>query len=191
MTLIEDVKLTVMCCGVIFGGLIYKGSCYNTPHKEVIAVTAKAKTATKTQTVEQYIERFKNVAIAEQKKFGIPASIILAQGIIESQYGMSELATEHNNHFGIKCFEKGCDSGHCTNYADDKPNDRFKNYESAWMSYRDHSKFLCKKAYRHLKGLDYKRYAYGLKKAGYATKKSYANDLINIIENYNLNEFDK
>jgi flagellum-specific peptidoglycan hydrolase FlgJ len=141
--------------------------------------------------IDQYIERFKETAILEQEKFGIPASISLAQGILESGCGKSELASDHNNHFGIKCFRKGCHKAHCTQYADDKPTDRFRNYSSAWQSWRDHSKFLSAGQYAKLKGLKYKEYAKGLKRIGYATKKSYASDLIAVIEDNNLQRFDK
>jgi hypothetical protein len=126
------------------------------------------------------------------KEFGIPASITLAQGILESGNGESYLATEGKNHFGIKCHEwKGEEI-----YADDdKENECFRKYKRVKESYRDHSEFLIKHSrYSSLFELeitDYKGWAKGLKKAGYATSPTYAEKLISIIERYNLQRFDK
>lgn len=140
-----------------------------------------------------YIERFSGVAQTEMAKFGIPASITLAQGLLESQAGKSPLAKEANNHFGIKCFSKKCKKGHCKNFSDDHHKDFFRTYASAWESFRAHSLFLQKDRYKHLLELektDYKNWAKGLRKAGYATDPNYANKLIRLIENLELNKFD-
>lgn len=142
---------------------------------------------------ERYIERFKKVAISEMKIFGIPASITLAQGILESNNGNSDLAKIDNNHFGIKCKSK-CIGCLCRNYKDDSPYDMFRVFPSAWWSYREHSKLL-KNSPRYaalfkLKKTDYKGWAIGLQSCGYATSKKYAQSLIRIIEKYKLYKFD-
>ncbi len=141
-----------------------------------------------------YIKRFGRVAVAEMKKYGIPASITLAQGLLESDVGESRLATNSNNHFGIKCFSRNCHKGHCSNFTDDSHKDFFRNYKTAWESYRAHSIFLQGDRYKHLQKLgttDYKGWATGLRKAGYATDKRYANKLIQIIEFLDLHEYDR
>ena len=128
------------------------------------------------------------------KSFGIPASVTLAQGLLESNVGDSKLARRNNNHFGIKCFSKNCKKGHCSNYTDDSHKDFFRVYSSARESYREHSTFLQRSRYQHLKKLgtkDYEKWAHGLRKAGYATDKKYGFKLIKIIEALNLNRFDK
>ena len=140
---------------------------------------------------EDYIKTYARYAIIEQEKHGIPASITLAQGLLESGSGQSKLAVIGNNHFGIKCFSKNCQKGHCMNYEDDSHKDFFRVYKSAYDSYLDHSQFLKKPRYRHLLELsyyDYKGWAHGLKRAGYATDKRYPDKLIQIIEKYDLNE---
>lgn len=141
-----------------------------------------------------YVKRFANVAIEEMEKYGIPASITLAQGLLESDAGMSGLAIYNKNHFGIKCFAKDCPAGHCSNHSDDSHKDFFRNYKTDWESYRAHSLFLQRSRYQHLRKFsrsDYKSWARGLSKAGYATDKKYANKLISLIENMNLQRFDK
>lgn len=150
--------------------------------------------ALKNKKCLNYIKEFAPIAQEEMKSFGIPASITLAQGLLESNVGDSKLAKRNNNHFGIKCFSKNCKKGHCSNYTDDSHKDFFRIYPSAWESYREHSEFLQKERYKHLKKLgtkDYKNWAHGLRKAGYATDKKYALKLIRIIEALNLNRFDK
>ncbi len=142
---------------------------------------------------QAYIDRFSKVAQTEMDKFGIPASIKLAQGLLETSNGKSRLAAENFNHFGLKCFSKSCRKGHCSNYSDDSHKDFFRKYKSAWESWRDHSQFLSGPRYSHLKeyGTDYKKWAKGLKKAGYATDGKYDKKLISIIELYELDRFDK
>jgi flagellum-specific peptidoglycan hydrolase FlgJ len=139
--------------------------------------------------VDSYIKRFLAVAKNEAELFNIPVSIKLAQGIIESGAGLSDLSKKHHNHFGMKY--RG--TGKYAVYRDDTPTDRFQVYESPWFSYRDHSKLLCMERYSHLRKLkrtDYKSWAYGLKKAGYATAPHYAEALIQVIESYNLQQYD-
>ena len=144
--------------------------------------------------VEAYIARYYKLARVEMEKYGIPASITLAQGIIESNAGKSKLAKNNLNHFGVKCMSKRCPKGHCTNHTDDSHKDFFRKYTSVWASYRDHSVFL-KNGSRYSKcfkyGKDYKKWARGLKAAGYATDSRYAETLISTIERYRLNRFDK
>jgi len=146
------------------------------------------------QTVqEQYIEKYAPVAVAEMHRSGIPASITLAQGLLESGAGQSRLATKGNNHFGIKCHSKW--KGATIYSDDDRRNECFRSYKSADESFRDHSDFLrYSDRYKFLFDLertDYEGWAYGLKKAGYATDPSYAPKLIKYIEDYNLARYDK
>ena len=140
---------------------------------------------------EAYIEKYSEFAIQCQNEHHIPASITLAQGILESGAGESSLAKDCNNHFGIKC---GSDwYGRSTRKDDDRPNECFRCYKSVKESYDDHAKFLQRQRYAFLydyKITDYKSWAYGLKQAGYATDPKYPQKLINIIETYNLYEFD-
>lgn len=148
----------------------------------------------KRQKQQAYVDRFAKAAQMEMLKYGIPASIILAQGLIESDAGESRLAMENNNHFGIKCFSRTCRKGHCSNYTDDSHKDFFRIYKSTWESYRAHSHLLQADRYRSLYKLDkkdYKGWAMGLKKAGYATDKYYGEKLINLIEDLNLQKYDR
>jgi uncharacterized FlgJ-related protein len=140
-----------------------------------------------------YIERFAPVAIAEMKRFGIPASISLAQGLVESRAGHSTLAKRNNNHFGIKCFSRKCQKGHCSNHTDDTHKDFFRIFKSPWDSWRSHSQMLANGRYAQLKkhGHDYKAWAEGLKALGYATDKRYDSKLIGMIEKYQLSRYDQ
>jgi hypothetical protein len=141
---------------------------------------------------EEYIESFKGIARQHQEKYKIPASITLAQGLLESGAGKSELAIKSNNHFGIKCHNDW--KGESVRAKDDGPNDCFRKYKRVEDSYEDHSLFLTQKPrYRQLFDLqttDYKGWASGLQTAGYATDRAYANKLIKLIEDYQLYEFD-
>jgi flagellum-specific peptidoglycan hydrolase FlgJ len=139
-----------------------------------------------------YVNRFKDVARSEMNKFGIPASITLAQGLIESNAGESRLSRENNNHFGMKCFSKSCQKGHCANFTDDSHKDFFRKYTTSWESFRAHSNLLSGKRYRNLRnhGKNYKKWAHGLKKAGYATDSRYAEKLIHIIKELGLDQYD-
>ncbi len=138
-----------------------------------------------------YLQKFGPIARIEQEKYDIPISITLAQGLLESNAGDSRLAKESNNHFGIKCRSK-CKGCTCRNYHDDDFYDMFRVFNSATESYREHSILLSTKRYKHLKklGNDYKQWAHGLKKAGYATDKKYAEKLIKIIEVLKLYQYD-
>jgi flagellum-specific peptidoglycan hydrolase FlgJ len=140
----------------------------------------------------QYIDRYKAIAVQEMNLYGIPASITLAQGLFESGSGNGELARVANNHFGIKCTPNW--DGKTYYKDDDNPNDCFRVYDKAEDSFRDHSLFLKKrKNYAGLFDLDptdYKGWAKGLKKAGYATNPNYPSILIGIIQKYNLDQYD-
>ena len=141
---------------------------------------------------EKYIERYAAVAVSEMYRSGIPASITLAQGLLESGYGRSELALKSNNHFGIKCHNNW--KGGRVYHDDDAKGECFRKYGTPEESYRDHSDFLrYRERYRFLfdyKITDYKSWAYGLKKAGYATDPKYPLKLINLIETYSLHQYD-
>ncbi len=140
-----------------------------------------------------YIKRYAPLAVIKMHEYKIPASITLAQGILESGNGRSTLASKSNNHFGIKC-HRGW-KGQRVYHDDDKKDDCFRKYNYVEQSYNDHSEFLTgRKRYAFLftyRTSDYKRWAKGLKKAGYATDKKYPNKLIKIIETYKLYAFDK
>lgn len=141
---------------------------------------------------EAYIKKYRDIAVEEMRKYHIPASITLAQGLLESGAGQSSLARKSNNHFGIKC---GSDwDGKSVRYDDDARNECFRAYKHPKQSYEDHSKFLASRS-RYaflfkLKITDYKGWAKGLKKAGYATDRRYAQRLIDIIELYDLHQYD-
>ncbi|GEM_PF-525187 len=141
-----------------------------------------------TRQAKAYIRRFRKVARTEMQKFGIPASVKMAQALVESRAGSSRLARENNNHFGIKCFSKSCKKGHCSNFSDDHHKDFFRIYASAWESWRAHSLMLTQGRYRKLLayGKDYRKWAKGLKDLGYATAPNYAQTLIQTIEQYEL-----
>ena len=139
------------------------------------------------QTYLDYIAQYRDMAIEQQRKHGIPASITMAQGILESSAGTSYLAVNGNNHFGIKCTSDW--PGRTIHRDDDKANECFRRYASVGDSYEDHSLFLLRPRYQSLFALslgDYKNWAFGLKACGYATDPKYADKLIRIIELYNL-----
>ena len=139
-----------------------------------------------------YIKKYKGLAVQDMHRSGVPASITLAQGILESGSGMSPLAVKGNNHFGIKCHSGW--KGKSMRHDDDAPGECFRVYSSVEESFRDHSDFLrYQDRYKFLFDLDprdYKGWAYGLKKAGYATNPQYPQQLIRQIELYNLDRFD-
>jgi flagellum-specific peptidoglycan hydrolase FlgJ len=146
-----------------------------------------------TGTTAEYIAKYSKIAVSEMNKFGVPASISLAQGLIESRAGSSKLAVQNNNHFGMKCFLRNCPKGHCTNHTDDSHKDFFRKFSKPWESWRAHSQMISTGRYAKLKkyGRDYKKWAYGLKSAGYATDRTYAEKLINMIERYKLYKYDR
>jgi len=141
---------------------------------------------------EEYIDQYKDLAIKEMKRSGVPASITLAQGLLESNNGSSTLARKANNHFGIKCHDW---TGEIIYHNDDINDECFRKYKSVYQSYIDHSNFL-KNSERYaflfdLKQKDYQGWARGLKEAGYATNRKYANMLIKIIKDNQLYRYDK
>lgn len=143
------------------------------------------------EAVLEYIVAYKDIAISEMKRTGIPAAIKLAQGIHETDAGTSVLVKKSNNHFGLKCKTEW--TGMSVSHTDDAPNECFRKYAAAEESYRDQSNYL-KKTPRYaflfnLKPTDYTGWAYGLKKAGYATNPKYSQVLIRIIEEYNLQDY--
>ena len=148
---------------------------------------------TRNKQYENYIKKYRELAVEEMKKYHIPASITLAQGLLESGAGQSTLARKSNNHFGIKC---GSDwRGKTVSHDDDARGECFRAYKHPKESYEDHSKFLAGRS-RYaslfkLKITDYKGWARGLKKAGYATNPRYADQLIGIIELYELHKYDE
>ncbi|MBI1306453.1 MAG: LysM peptidoglycan-binding domain-containing protein [Bacteroidetes bacterium] len=157
-----------------------------------ICTSALTLSAQEKMTPSQYIETYREFAIVEMYRSGVPASITLAQGMLESSYGNSRLAREGNNHFGIKC--KGDWNGKTIRADDDAPNECFRAYNSALESYRDHSDFLRGNWRYHdlfdLQITDYKGWAEGLRKAGYATNTSYHTIIVNLIEKYDLGKYD-
>ena len=145
------------------------------------------------EVVANYIEDYRGIAKDEMREYGIPASITLAQGILESGAGRGELSKKANNHFGIKC-HKGW-TGERVYHDDDRDQECFRKYKDPETSFRDHSLFLSERSrYSGLFKLrkdDYEAWAKGLRKAGYATDPKYPQKLIGIIERYNVSEFDE
>ena len=143
------------------------------------------------QQYQQYFDQYKDMAIDQMRRYHIPASITLAQGVLESGAGKSELAVKGNNHFGIKCHGW---TGRAVYHNDDANNECFRAYNNASESFEDHSKFLTTSnrysSLFRLKQTDYKGWAYGLKSCGYATNPRYAIQLIDIIQLYKLYEYD-
>ena len=141
---------------------------------------------------KRYISKYADLAVEEMRRSGVPASITLAQGLLESRSGQSDLAVKGNNHFGIKCHSNW--NGPKVHVDDDKENECFRKYRTVEQSYRDHSDFLrYRDRYKFLFDLDpkdYEGWAYGLKKAGYATDPAYPKKLIKIIEDYELYKYD-
>ncbi len=156
------------------------------------AQKSKGQPAERRFTRQEYIDTYKDDAIREMQRTGIPASITLAQGILESGDGNSPLAVYGKNHFGIKCHSDW--NGKTMRIDDDKKNECFRKYKDVYESYRDHSDFLTTRGrYSFLfdyKVTDYKSWAKGLKKAGYATHPKYADMLIDLIEQHQLYQYD-
>lgn len=157
---------------------------------EILEATTRVKVTT--AMVLDYISKYKDVAKSNMKQYGIPSSIILGQGILESGAGTGPLSSLANNHFGIKC-HKGW-TGPSVKYDDDEAQECFRKYELPNESYKDHALFLTSRAWYlplfELEKDDYKQWARGLKKAGYATDPKYPEKLIGIIERYQLNKYD-
>lgn len=156
-----------------------------------LVISGALNAAAQSISTTQYIDSYKNIAMEEMRRSGVPACIKLAQGILETQSGNGWLVLNSNNHFGIKC--KNNWAGQTVNYDDDERQECFRKYSSATESWRDHSEFLRNNPrYKFLFDLnpdDYKAWAYGLKTAGYATSRTYPQQLIQIIERYNLQQF--
>lgn len=154
--------------------------------------TPKKAKAADSELILAYIEQFKDVAKANMREFGIPCSIILAQGILESSAGTGILSRDANNHFGIKCHKEW--KGPSVRHDDDSPQECFRKYQHPLESYKDHSLFLKDRSWYaslfELKKDDYKAWAKGLKAAGYATDRRYDKKLISIIERYKLDKLD-
>lgn len=157
---------------------------------EVIESTSK--TTTTSEVINNYVFLYKDIAMSNMKKYGIPASIILAQGILESGAGQGHLAKTANNHFGIKCYTDW--KGETTNHDDDASQECFRKYKNPEESYQDHADIVSKrKRYAALFDLpkgDYKAWAKGLRAAGYATDPNYPEKLIGYIERYQLYQYD-
>lgn len=165
-----------------------KQTVYSKP--EILEATTRVKVTT--QMVHEYINQFKETAKGNMRQYGIPASITLGQGILESGAGTGPLSALANNHFGIKCHKEW--TGPSVSYDDDAAGECFRKYDDASQSYRDHSLFLTSRSrYAGLFELDkddYKAWAKGLKAAGYATDPKYPEKLIGIIERYQLHKYD-
>ena len=162
----------------------------NNPKSEILEATSRVKVSP--EMVLDYIKNYKTVAQANMKKYGIPASIILGQALLESGSGTGTLCVQANNHFGIKCHKEW--TGPTVKYDDDAAQECFRKYERATESYQDHALFLTSRP--RYKGLfeldkaDYKQWAMGLKAAGYATDPKYPEKLNGIIERYQLQKYD-
>ena len=157
----------------------------------LLSLLGKFSQAQPADAVLTYINRYKDLAISEMQRTGIPAAITLAQGIHETDAGTSELVMKSNNHFGIKCKDDW--SGPTVSHDDDARGECFRKYDAPEQSYKDHSNFLKTRSnYASLFKLDptdYQSWAYGLKKAGYATNPKYAQILIKLIQDYNLEDY--
>lgn len=162
------------------------------PSKKVTNPPKISKNLTVEQQINRYIKTYADVAQQEMRSYDIPASITLAQGILESGMGASRLATQANNHFGIKCHKAW--KGKRIYHDDDKKGECFRVYSDPITSYRDHSLFLTTRSRYDflfdLKKEDYKAWAKGLKKAGYATDPKYPDKLVRLIERYRLDRYD-
>lgn len=201
-------KMVALCCLLIVGCRAKKNTVATSKKKyvptEKVIVEKKgeslikeikppSKNITYKETVILYIENYSPIAKEEMLQYGIPASITLAQGILESGAGRGELSAKSNNHFGIKC-HKGW-TGERVYHDDDKLQECFRKYKDPKYSFRDHSLFLTQRSryndlFKHKKD-DYKSWAKGLKKAGYATDPKYPDKLIRIIETYELFVYDE
>lgn len=160
--------------------------------RETEVIVSTSKTVVTNDVIVSYISKFKEIAMANMRNYGIPASIILAQGILESGAGRGDLAVSANNHFGIKCHESW--KGESVKHDDDSDQECFRKYNNPSESFKDHALFLTgrprySKLFGFTKG-DYKAWAKGLRTAGYATDPRYPDKLISYIERYKLNQYD-
>lgn len=170
--------------------VILLNSCSST--RKAARSTPASSSGVAADYAREYLGKYSGLAVREMNRTGIPASITLAQGMLESNYGRSRLATQGNNHFGIKCHSDW--TGQKMYHDDNHRNECFRSYRSAEESFRDHSDFLVNGSrYRDLfslKGTDYRGWAHGLKRAGYATDPKYPELLIRKIEEYGLWAYD-
>ncbi|MDG3584146.1 glucosaminidase domain-containing protein [Galbibacter pacificus] len=164
----------------------------NASSQNTETLESTSRTTVYTATVEDYIDVYSPIAMRQMQNYGIPASIILAQGILESGAGKGELVRKANNHFGIKCHAGW--NGERAYHDDDAKGECFRKYKYPEYSYQDHSEFLTTRSrYNFLFSLDkddYKGWAKGLRSAGYATDRRYPQKLISLIEKYQLYEYD-
>lgn len=155
----------------------------------IFCVHALMSAAQSSADIQRYIDQYKEIALEQERKYGVPASITLAQGILESGAGRSGLARNANNHFGIKTYGGWSGPEYCA-WDDEAQKSRFRVYGSAAESYQDHSEFLCNNSRYHSlfskSVFDYRGWAYGLQLAGYATSPTYAKALIGYIDSYRL-----
>ncbi|MBG6110396.1 flagellum-specific peptidoglycan hydrolase FlgJ [Flavobacterium sp. CG_9.10] len=162
------------------------------PNQITEVIVSTSQTVVSSDVVVNYVAQFKNVAMDNMRIYGIPASIVLAQGILESGAGRGDLAVNANNHFGIKCHEDW--RGDTIRHDDDSDQECFRKYDNVSESFKDHALFLTSRGrYSNLFALskgDYKGWARGLRTAGYATDPKYPNKLISYIERYNLQQYD-
>src|ERR1700744_3930055 len=190
LLLVFSSALLFSSCAV-HNGLISNREAHRN-NQEIQKANSAAIAGYKSQTSLEYIDHFKTIAIQEMNLYGIPASITLAQGLFESGSGNGELARVANNHFGIKCNSEWKGKGYYKD--DDEHNDCFRVYDKPEDSFRDHSEFLKRPRYAKLFLLnknDYVGWANGLKAAGYATNPNYPKLLSNIIQKYNLDQYDR
>ena len=185
--------LILLSLMLIFSSCASKKKVFQKENKQVEKAAKKRTDGNfSTYTTASYILKFKTIAITEMNKYGIPASITLSQALLESGTGNSDLAKYANNHFGIKCTSDWKGKGYYKD--DDQKDDCFRVYNNPEESFKDHSEFLKRKRYAALFELDkddYEGWAKGLKAAGYATNPKYPDLLINIIEKYNLQQYDR
>jgi len=185
--------LVLLSLMLIFSSCASKKKVFQKENKQVEKAAEKRTDGNfSTYTTSSYISKFKTIAITEMNKYGIPASITLSQALLESGIGNSDLAKYANNHFGIKCTSDWKGKGYYKD--DDQKDDCFRVYNNPEESFKDHSEFLKRKRYAALFELDkddYEGWAIGLKAAGYATNPKYPDLLINIIEKYNLQQYDR
>jgi len=168
------------------------GRNYPSTNNTTEVIQSTSKTVVTSNLISDYVLQYKDIAMGNMQKYGIPASIILAQGILESGAGRGDLAVTANNHFGIKCHKDWL--GESVRHDDDSSQECFRKYKEASESYKDHALFLVgKNRYASLftyEKDDYKAWAKGLRACGYATDPNYPDKLISYIERYNLHQYD-
>jgi flagellum-specific peptidoglycan hydrolase FlgJ len=190
-------KVPIVTKAIVTKTTLKKPSVINQPEQEypnqiTEVIVSTSQTVVSSDVVVNYVAQFKNVAMDNMRIYGIPASIVLAQGILESGAGRGDLAVNANNHFGIKCHEDW--TGETIKHDDDAAQECFRKYDNVSESFKDHALFLTNRGrYSNLFSLpkgDYKGWARGLRTAGYATDPKYPNKLISYIERYNLQQYD-